>query len=108
MFDQKGQIILSSNTGDENNIFEVAIEVGAADFTINKDFYIVTTSASNLMHIRDKIESYGYKIKSAEIEMVPKNFQKLSKQDSDIALKLLDALDDNDDVNKLYSNFDYN
>ena len=108
MFDQKGQIILSSNTGDENNIFEVAIEVGAADFTINKDFYIVTTSASNLMQIRDKIESYGYEIKSAEIEMVPKNFQKLNKQDSDIALKLLDVLDDNDDVNKLYSNFDYN
>ncbi len=107
MFDQEGQIVLSSSTGDENNIFEVAIEAGAADFIINKDFYIVTTSSSNLMQIRDKIESYGYDIKSAEIEMVPKNFQKLNKEDSDIALKLLDALDDNDDVNKLYSNFDY-
>ena len=57
------------------------------------------------MQIRDTLESKGYDIASAEIEMVPKTFQKLEGKESDIALELLNVLEDNDDVNKLYSNF---
>ena len=57
------------------------------------------------MQIRDTLESKGYDISSAEIEMVPKTFQKLEAKESDLALQLLNVLEDNDDVNKLYSNF---
>ena len=57
------------------------------------------------MDVRDNLENLGYDIQSAEIEMVPKTLQKLEGKESDVALELLNALEDNDDVNKLYSNF---
>ena len=66
---------------------------------------MVSTTSDRLMEVRDSLENLGYEIKSAEIEMVPKTIQKLEKKDSEMVLELLDALEDNDDVNKLYSNF---
>ena len=58
------------------------------------------------MDVRDTLEKTGYEIRSAEIEMVPKTLQKLEGKEAQSALKLMDALEDNDDINKLYSNFD--
>ena len=107
MFDKEGQIVLSSNTNNEDTIFEAAIEAGAEDFQINGDIYLVSTTSDRLMEVRDLLENLGYEIKSAEIEMVPKTIQKLEKEDSDMVLELLDVLEDNDDVNKLYTNFDF-
>ena len=107
MFDKEGQIVLSSNTNNEDTIFEAAIEAGAEDFQINGDIYLVSTTSDRLMEVRDLLEDLGYEIKSAEIEMVPKTIQKLEKKDSEMVLELLDALEDNDDVNKLYTNFDF-
>ena len=60
------------------------------------------------MKVRDALESQGYNIISAEIDMVPNSFQKLDGQEADRALDLLNTLEDNEDVNKLYSNFDFN
>ena len=105
IFEKKGQIILSSKSNDENIIFESALEAGAEDFETDDGIFIISTAPESLMQIRDVLESKGYGIKSAEIEMVPKTFQKLEGKESDIALELLNVLEDNDDVNKLYSNF---
>ena len=105
IFEKKGQIILSSKLNDENIVFESALEAGAEDFETDDDIFIISTAPESLMQIRDVLESKGYGIKSAEIEMVPKTFQKLEGKESDIALELLNVLEDNDDVNKLYSNF---
>jgi len=58
------------------------------------------------MDVRDSLENDGYEIRSAEIEMVPKTLQKLEGKEAQSALKLMDELEDNDDINKLYSNFD--
>jgi|TARA_B100001996_G_scaffold379866_1_gene366299 YebC/PmpR family DNA-binding regulatory protein len=107
MFDKEGQIVLSSNTNNEDTTFEAAIEAGAEDFQINGDIYLVSTTSDKLMEVRDLLENLGYEIRSAEIEMVPKTIQKLEKKDSEMVLELLDALEDNDDVNKLYTNFDF-
>ena len=105
IFEKKGQIILSSKSNDENIIFESALEAGAEDFETDDGIFIISTAPESLMQIRDVLESKGYGIKSAEIEMVPKTLQKLEGKESDIALELLNVLEDNDDVNKLYSNF---
>ena len=59
------------------------------------------------MVIRDRLDNAGYVIKSAEIEMVPKTNQILDDLEANKFLKLLDALEDNDDVNKVYTNFDF-
>ena len=106
VFDKKGQIILDSNSGDEDVVFEPALEAGADDFEAEDGFYTVTTDATSLMDVRDTLEKAGYEIRSAEIEMVPKTLQKLEGKEAQSTLKLMDALEDNDDITKLYSNFD--
>ena len=107
MFDKTGQIIMESKSANEDTIFEDAINAGAEDFYVDNNFYLVSTSADQLMEIRDKLDYAGYDIKSAEIEMVPKTNQILGDLEAKKVLKLLDALDDNDDVNKVYTNFDF-
>lgn len=106
VFDKKGQIILNSDSGDEDVVFEAALEAGADNFEVDDEFYRVSTEPTSLMDVRDSLENAGYEIRSAEIEMVPKTLQKLEGKEAQSALKLMDALEDNDDINKLYSNFD--
>jgi len=106
MFDAKGIIVLNSNCGNKDILFEAAIEYGAEDFIDEDSIYNILTNPHQLLDIRDSIEKDGYHIQSAEIEMVPKIFQKLNFNDSESVLKLLDALEDNDDINKLYTNFE--
>ena len=66
----------------------------------------ISTKVEELMEVRDKLEELDFNFMSAEIEMIPKSLQKLERKQSDLALKLLDELEDNDDVNKLFTNFD--
>lgn len=106
MFDKKGQIILNSDAGDEDDVFEAAIDAGAENFENDNDIYSISTEPTDLMDVRDSLENSGYDIRSAEIDMVPKTYQKLEGKEAVSALKLMDALDDNDDINKLYSNLD--
>ena len=106
VFDKKGQIILDSNSGDEDVVFEAALEAGADDFEAEDGFYTVTTDPTSLMDVRETLEKAGYDIRSAEIEMVPKTLQKLEGKEAQSTLKLMDVLEDNDDITKLYSNFD--
>ena len=105
IFDKKGQIILDSESGEENAVFEVAINAGADDFEADTNIYAISMDPSSLMEVRDALENVGYEIRSAEIEMVPKTLQKLGGKEAETILKLMDALEENDDINKLFSNF---
>ena len=107
MFDKTGQIIVESKSGSEDTVFEDAIDAGADDFYAENNFYLVSTSVDQLMVIRDRLDNAGYVIKSAEIEMVPKTNQILDDLEANKFSKLLGALEDNDDVNKVYTNFDF-
>ena len=107
MFDKAGQIIMESKSESEDTVFEDAIDAGADDFYKVDNFYFVSTSVDQLMVVRDRLDFGGYAIKSAEIEMVPKTNQILDDLEADKFLKLLDELEDNDDVNKVYTNFDF-
>ena len=107
MFDKAGQIIMESKSESEDTVFEDAIDAGADDFYTGDNFYLVSTSVDQLMVVRDRLDNGGYVIKSAEIEMVPKTNQTLDDLEANKFLKLLDALEDNDDVNKVYTNFDF-
>ena len=106
MFNKRGLIILASTSDDEDIVFEAIIDAGAEDFQLSEDIYLISTGKDNLMEVRDHLEDLGYDIKSAEIDMVAKVTQKCNEKESDLVLKLLDALEDNDDVNKLYTNFE--
>ena len=98
---------MESKSESEDTVFEDAIDAGADDFYTDTNYYFVSTSVDQLMVIRDRLDNAGYVIKSAEIEMVPKTTQKLDDLEAKKFLKLLDALEDNDDVNKVYTNFDF-
>ena len=108
MFNKTGQIIMESKSGSEDTVFEDVIDAGADDFYAENNFYLVSTSVDQLMVTRDTLENAGYVIKSAEIEIVPKTNQILDDLEGKKFLKLLDALEDNDDVNRVYTNFDFN
>ena len=105
IFEKQGQIILSSESYDEDSVFEFVLEAGAEDFQTDDDIFVISTTPESLMQVRDSLEGKGYDIRSAEIDMVPKSFQKLAGEEAEMALALLNTLEDNDDVNKLYSNF---
>jgi YebC/PmpR family DNA-binding regulatory protein len=106
MFDRKGQIVLDASAGEEESVFEASLEAGAEDFEADDDFYTVSTEAEKLMDVRDQLESKGYEIKSAELDLIPKNLQKVEAKDVPTLLNLMEALEDNDDINHVYSNFD--
>ena len=108
MFDKAGQIIMESKSESKDTVFEDAIDAGADDFYAGDNFYMISTSVDQLMLVRDRLDKGSYVIKSAEIEMVPKTNQILDDLEAKKFLKLLDALEENDDVNKVYTNFDFN
>ena len=107
MFDKKGQIIIEKKSDNDDIIFEAAIQHGADDFSVDENFYAITTDQTVIMEVRDGLEDEGFTIRSSEIEMIPKTLQKVNGQDAQNALKLLEALDDHDDINHVYSNFDF-
>ncbi len=108
MFDKAGQIIMETKSESKDTVFEDAIDAGADDFYAGDNFYMISTSVDQLMLVRDRLDKGSYVIKSAEIEMVPKTNQILDDLEANKFLKLLDALENNDDVNKVYTNFDFN
>lgn len=109
MFSQKGLVIIEAeNAGkSEDELFEMAIEAGAEDLKNNDQTYEIYTEPSNLEVVRKYFDLKNIPVKEAELTMVPTNTVEIA--DADQArqlLKLVDALEDNDDVQNVYSNFD--
>ena len=106
MFDKKGQIQVDIEAGEEETILEAALECGADDFEVEEDMYLISTDPAELMQVKDQLESKGYEINSAEVEMVPKNLKEVEKKDVDRVLNLMDELEDNEDIKSVFANFD--
>lgn len=106
MFDKKGQITLKVNDHDEDKVFEDALEAGAEDFEAEGENFIITTDPTDIMSVRDILESQGYEIASATLDMIPKNLQKVESDKEQSILTLLEALEDHDDIKAVYTNFD--
>ncbi len=106
MFDKKGQITLKANDHDEDKVFEDALEAGAEDFEAEGENFIITTDPADIMSVRDILESQGYEIDSATLDMIPKNLQKVESDKEQSVLTLLEALEDHDDIKAVYTNFD--
>ena len=106
MFEKKGQIVLEDNSIVYENLFDTALISGAEDLVQLNDNYIITTPFESLMEINKKLENDGYIVKSADYEMKSKTLQKVTKSESDSVIKLLESLDNNDDVNRIFSNLD--
>ena len=106
MFEKKGQIIFEDSLLGFDALFDLVIIAGAEDIEEYDDGYIVTTPFELLMEVRKVIEEKGCVIKSADYEMLSKISKKLERSKSEKVLNLLTSLENNDDVNKLFSNLE--
>ena len=106
MFDRKGQIYLDAARYEEDGTLEIALDAGAEDFAREGDQYVVSTSPATFHAVQDALRAARLEIDSAELAMVPKNTVKVEGPDVDRIIRLVEALEELDDVSKVFSNFD--
>jgi YebC/PmpR family DNA-binding regulatory protein len=106
MFDRKGQIYLDATRHDEDPTLEAALEAGAEDFAREGDQYIVTTTPGAFHAVQDALRARKLEVESAELAMVPRNTVKVEGADAERILRLMEVLEELDDVSKVSSNFD--
>jgi len=106
MFEKKGQIIVNADGVDEDSAMEAALDAGAEDLRREDEVYVVTTLPNDLHAVRSALEAKKLKIEDAEIAMLPKNTVKVEGKDAETVLKLIEALEELDDVQKVWANFD--
>ncbi len=105
LFDRKGLISFSTDN-DFEQLFEIALEAEAEDVKDEGDIYEVITDSSNFIEVRDAMAEAGLQWETAEVTMIPQNQVQLEGKPAETMLKLMDALEDNDDVQNVYANFD--
>ncbi len=107
MFEKQGLITIDLDATDEDTIMEVAMEAGAEDIKSDSGTYEVITQPGDIDTVREAIEAKGIAMVSAEVTMIPKDSVKLEKESqAGSMLKLWDILEELDDVQKIYANFD--
>jgi YebC/PmpR family DNA-binding regulatory protein len=106
MFDRKGQIYLDASKSDEDATLEAALDAGAEDFAREGDQYIVTTAPATFHAVQDALAGRKLAIDSAELTMVPKNTVRVEGADAERILKLMEVLEELEDVSRVSSNFD--
>ena len=106
-FEEKGLILLDTNETDEENLALDAIDLGAEDVNISQSILEVVSDISELEGLKSNLEKKGYILNSYEIALIPKSSILLDHQKSLKILKLLDILNDLDDVQKVFTNADF-
>jgi len=106
MFDKKGMIVVSAAGLSEDEVMELALEAGAQDVSPEGDTFEITTDPTDFEQVRKAVEDRGWKAELAEMTMVPQNTVRLEGKKAEQMLKMMDALDDHEDLQKVYANFD--
>jgi YebC/PmpR family DNA-binding regulatory protein len=106
MFDRRGQITLDATKVDEDSAMEAALEAGADDFVRDGDTITVSTPVHELHAVQAALQGRGLPVEGAEIALIPKSTVKVEGGDAKKLLALMEALEEMDDVAKVFSNFD--
>lgn len=107
MFNQKGKLAIEAEGLDEDKVMEDALEAGAADFAADEDIFEITTEPEDFSGVRDDLEAKGYAFVTAELQMVPDVLSAIDDADAAQNMeKLLDLLEDDDDVQDVWHNWD--
>lgn len=104
MFDKKGLIVIDGDADDEDVVMEDALEAGAEDFSAEEGAYEITTAPEDFSAVREALEKKGYAFFSAELDMIPQNTIALDETQTLRFQKMIDALEDNDDVQNVFHN----
>ncbi len=106
-FDQKGVIVIEKEDLDEDTVMMDALDAGAADFEAQEEVFEITTAPDDFAAVLSALEEKGYAFLSAEVAMVPQNYVKLENEDDVKNMeKLIELLEDDDDVQNVYHNWD--
>ncbi|MGD9819728.1 MAG: YebC/PmpR family DNA-binding transcriptional regulator [Desulfomonilaceae bacterium] len=106
IFEKKGIINVPAQGLTEDQVMELALESGAQDVTMEDDMFEITTDPAEFEAVRKAVEDKGWKIDEASITMVPQNSVKLEGKKAEQMLKMMDVLDDHEDLQNVYANFD--
>ncbi len=109
LFSDKGVIVVDSEGVSEDEVMEVALEAGAEDINAEENVFEITTEPALLYEVKEALEKAGYKILSAEEDKIPASTVTLTSEEDIVKMnKLLDMLDDNEDVQDVYHNWENN
>jgi len=106
MFDRRGQILVDAHRYDEDTAMEAALEAGALDFVRDGDQFVVTTGVAEFHAVQEALRARKVVWDSAEIGMIPKSTVKVEGPDAAKLVRLMEAIEEHDDVAKVFSNFD--
>jgi YebC/PmpR family DNA-binding regulatory protein len=106
MFEKKGYLVVEKSVIDEDALMETALEAGAEDVREDGDNFEVITAPEDFEAVKEAIDAAEIATLTAEVTMLPQNMAELSGKDAEKMIKLMDALDDCDDVQKVYTNAD--
>jgi len=106
MFDRRGQLYIDADGASEDKVMELALEGGAEDFVREDDTFIVSTAVADLHRVKQALEDGGLTIRDAELSWIPQNTVRVEGENAQSLLKLIEAIDDLDDVQKVDANFE--
>ncbi|MDI6800496.1 MAG: YebC/PmpR family DNA-binding transcriptional regulator [Thermodesulfovibrionales bacterium] len=108
MFEKKGYILVEKTKTDEDTLMSIALDAGADDMKNDpgEDNYEIITSPDNLNAVKEVLEKQNIPVSLSETTMLPKSYVPMERQSADQMIRLVDALEDNDDVQNVYANFD--
>ena len=106
MFSRKGSILVNTENATEDTLMEIGLDAGAEDIINNGDSYTIITPPNEQEKIRKVLETRGIKIEESAEVMLPNTTVKIGKKDAESLLKLMNALEDHDDVMRVSANFD--
>ena len=106
IFEKKGYIVVNKDQVAEDKIMDIVLEAGAEDMKTEESTYAITTSQSDYDKVKKAIEEHKIKIEAAEVTMVPKTTVNVLGEDAKKVLSLVKELEENDDVQNVYANFD--
>ena len=105
-FDRKGVLLVEREEQDEDEFMMIALEAGADDFAAEEESFEIITSEENFETVRDALAAQGIEFADASVQMIPQNYVSLNEEQLVNMQKLIDMLEDNDDVQEIWHNCD--
>jgi YebC/PmpR family DNA-binding regulatory protein len=106
LFHKRGHIVFEKAGVDEDKLMEAALDAGAEDVRTDGDVFLVVTEAGGMLHVREALEKKTFKPAHSEVGMYPDNSVHLDGSDAEQMMKLVQTLEDHDDVQNVYANYD--
>lgn len=106
MFEKKGYIVVSKSIIEEDKLMSIALEAGAEDMIVEDENYAIKTTPQDYFKVKKAIDDAGIKTEDAEITLLPKSTVKLAGDDAKKVLDLVDSIEEHEDIQHVYANFD--